>query len=124
MGLLRRIFGRTPGDANAALARALSTAESVKSMDDIADDWSKQQEIVGVIQNLKAASSALSSGKDDEGRRITPADIGAGLQAMLTYMKDNAIWFRLHANASRSARGALDKLEGDVADAARALRAR
>jgi len=131
MNWLRRVFGggkpRAAGAASAnegarqALEHAVDVARRVLARRDVANDWSKKREIVGVLNNLKAAQAALGSGVDMEGKRISPREIGLGLARMLAYMRRYAIWFRLYANASATTQRAMQALQEALEAAVRSL---
>lgn len=80
----------------------------------IADNWDKQKEIVGVMQNLQAADAALQKNNDAQGRPITPELVGQGLQNMLNDMDRYGIWLRLHTNAPERTRKSLHALKGQL----------
>ncbi len=103
------------------LNSALDRAHQVSKLPSIAQDKAKKQEILGIAQNLEAAIRALDRGTDDEGRPITPAMIGAGLNQMLEHMTHHAIWVRLHMDASDDIRRQLQALEDEIKVASASL---
>ena len=78
---------------------ALMYARMARDAEGIKDNWDKQREIIGVIQNLEAADAALATGSDPNGRPITPELVGQGLRHMLDDMDRYGIWLRLEVNA-------------------------
>lgn len=116
--------GRQPGaeGAQQALEHAVDLARRALAQRDVADDWSKKRELVGVLSNLRAAQSALRSGFDMEGGKISPQEIGLGLDRMLGVMRNCAIWFRLQVNVSASTQQVLQTLQEALEASVRSLR--
>jgi hypothetical protein len=95
--------------------------DKVIAVPEIAQDMAKQREILGIAQNLEAALRALERDTDDEGRPITPALIGDGLNQMLAFMTQHATWFMLQVNAGDDVRRQIDGLEDAIKAASAAL---
>jgi hypothetical protein len=123
MGFLRKLLGSAPPDPAAELQAALEAAEAVRALPEIGGDPAKDREIAALIVNLKAAESALASGRDDQGIPTKPSEIADRLQRTLGYMKQRGNWARLNAKASGDARSKLARLDKAAESSVKALRA-
>ena len=123
MGFLRKLVGSGRREPGPAVAKALETAEAVRSIPEIGGDQAKDRELLGIIESLKAAQFGLETGKDREGIPIKPVELADRLVRTLGYMKQRGIWARLSARASRDTKAKLGALEKEIADAAKVLRA-
>jgi len=122
MSLLRKLVGSRRTEPGPVVAKALAAAESVRAIPEIGGDQSKNRELVGIIESLKAAQLGLETGKDREGIPISPLELSERLSRTLGYMKQRGIWARLTAKAGRDTKAQLHRLEKDIAEAARALK--
>jgi hypothetical protein len=122
MGFLRKLFESAPPDPAKELETALEAAEAVRALPEIGGDPAKDREIAALIGNLKAAESAFSTGRDDQGIPIQPTEVADRLQRTLSYMKQRGNWARLNAKASGDARSKLGRLEKTIDSSVKALR--
>ena len=122
MSFLRRLFKSTPVDPSIPLTRALEAAEALKALPEIGGDQQKDRALVGLISNLRAADSALASGKDEQGIPMSRVDIADRMRRTQGYLKQHGIWERLQTGATKDARASLRQLDKDMVEAEKALR--